>query len=136
MKKIVMFFFIFIGFMKITAQSEIEMINKTLMDYIEGTANGEPERLKNAFQENFNLYYVKNDSLASIQGKKYISNFKEGKKNNRIGKIISIDYENDAASAKIEVIMPDRDRIAVDYLLLLKVNGTWKIIHKTFTSRN
>ena len=127
---------IFTGLVKVSAQSEIEMINKTLTDYIEGTANGQPQRLKNAFHEDFNLYYINKDSLRVIPGKRYISNFKQGKKNNRIGKVLSIDYENDAASAKIEVVMPDRDRIAIDYLLLLKVNGKWKIIHKTFTSKS
>ncbi|MBP6699500.1 MAG: nuclear transport factor 2 family protein, partial [Flavobacteriales bacterium] len=29
--------------------SDIEQITATLMDYIEGTANGEPERLRKAF---------------------------------------------------------------------------------------
>ena len=136
MKKTLVLFLIFTGLVKVSDQSEIEMINKTLTDYIEGTANGQPQRLKNAFHEDFNLYYINKDSLRVIPGKRYISNFKQGKKNNRIGKVLSIDYENDAASAKIEVVMPDRDRIAIDYLLLLKVNGKWKIIHKTFTSKS
>ena len=57
MKKLSLIIVLFIGF-SIHAQSEIEAINKVLYDYIEGTANGEPERLKEAFDENFNLYFV------------------------------------------------------------------------------
>lgn len=121
---------------KINAQNEINLINETLINYIEGTSNGEPNRLKKAFHKDFNLYYIKKDSLSVIDGEKYINNFKLGKKNNRIGKVLSIDYEGDAAIAKIEVLMPDRDRIAIDYMLLLKIKGEWKIIHKSFTSKN
>ncbi|WP_411030405.1 nuclear transport factor 2 family protein [Spongiimicrobium sp. 3-5] len=116
-------------------QNEFNLINKTLLNYIEGTSNGEPNRLNKAFHKGFNLYYIKNDTLSIIDGEKYISNFKLGKKNNRIGKVLSVDYEGDAAIAKIEVLMPDRDRIAIDYMLLLKIKGEWKIIHKSFTSK-
>jgi len=121
---------------KINDQNEIILINETLINYIEGTSSGEPNRLKQAFHKDFNLYYIKKDSLSVIDGEKYINNFKLGKKNNRIGKVLSIDYEGDAAIAKIEVLMPDRDRIAIDYMLLLKIKGEWKIIHKSFTSKN
>ncbi len=114
----------------------IEEIKETLSNYIEGTANGEPKKLKNAFHKDFNLYYIKNGNLSVLSGKQYISNFKEGKKNNRIGNILSLDYENNAGLAKIQVIMPDSNRIAIDYLLLLKIKDKWKIIHKSFTSKS
>jgi len=121
------------SFTTLNAQTEIELITKTLMDYIEGTANGEPERLKNAFHKDLNLYHVAGDSLVVWSGERYVGNVKPGKKSNRIGKIVAIDYEHNAASAKIEVDMPGMKRIYTDYLLLLKVEGAWKIIHKSFT---
>lgn len=113
--------------------SEKEQINNVLIDYIEGTANGEPDRLKEAFHEDFNLYFVKKDSLQIWSGKHYVHNVKRGVKSNRIGKVVSIDYEKDAAMAKIEILMPDRQLIYTDYLMLLKINDHWKIIHKSFT---
>lgn len=113
--------------------SELEQITATLMDYIEGTAEGDPERIDRAFHSDLNLYTVDSDTLKTLSGKKYISYFENRQKRNRLGKIVSIDYENDAASAKIEVIMPARKRIYTDYLLLLKVEGHWKIIHKSYT---
>ncbi len=135
MKKIALFITLFIV-ISIQAQSEIEAINKVLYHYIEGTANGEPERLKEAFDENFNLYFVSKDSLRPWSSKQYISNVKKGRKSNRIGKVLSIDYEGNAAVAKIEILMPARKRIYTDYLLLLKVKNKWKIIHKSFTFKN
>jgi len=133
MKSILLAFVFTFCVITLNAQTEIEKISKTLMDYIEGTANGEPDRLREAFDKDFNLYFVKNDSLQTWSGEGYINRIKEGKKNNRIGKIVSIDYENNAATAKVEIDMPDRKRIYTDFFLLLKMNDKWKIIHKTFT---
>ena len=116
-------------------KSDIEQISETLMDYIEGTANGEPDRLRKAFHSNFNLYTVsQEDSLTIRSGVQYIANIKKGEKSNRIGRIISIDYEKDAATAKAEIIIPNW-RIFTDYFLLLKYEGSWKIVHKSYTWR-
>lgn len=136
MRSIILIFALFMCVSSANAQTEIEQISKTLMHYIEGTANGEPERLKEAFDKDFNLYFVKNDSLQIWSGEGYINRIAPGKKNNRIGKIISIDYENDAATAKVEIDMPGRKRIYTDYFLLLKMKGKWKIIHKSFTFKD
>ena len=118
-----------------SSKSEIEQITETLMNYIDGTGNGEPEKLRKAFHPDFNLYTVTTeDSLRIRSGEKYVSNVKEGQKSNRIGRIISIDYEKDAAIAKAEIIIPDW-RIFTDYFLLLKYEGSWKIVHKSYTWR-
>jgi len=117
------------------SKSDIEQITETLLDYIEGTANGEPDRLKKAFHPDFNLYTVtEKDSLRIRSGKEYIANIKAGEKSNRIGRIISIDYEKDAASAKAEIVIPNC-RIFTDYFLLLKYEGSWKIVQKSYTWR-
>lgn len=115
-------------------KSDFEQITETLTDYIEGTANGEPERLKKAFHPSFNLYTITKDSLWIRSGAQYISNIKVGEKSNRIGRIISIDYEKDAAIAKAEIVVPNW-RIFTDYFLLLKYEGSWKIVQKSYTWR-
>ena len=117
------------------SKSEIEQIQETLMNYIDGTANGELDKLKEAFHPDFNLYSVtKEDSLRIWSGKDYIGGIKEGEKSNRIGRIISIDYERDAAIAKAEILIPNW-RIFTDYFLLVKYQGSWKIVHKSYTWR-
>lgn len=132
-KRILIFVLIYCNAHLLCAQTEIDLITATLNDYIEGTANGQPERLRRAFHPDFNLYFVGKDSLRVWSGKDYISNIKEGAKNDRKGKIISIDFEKDAGIAKIEIDIPGRKRLYTDYLLLLKYEGQWKIIHKSFT---
>jgi hypothetical protein len=117
------------------SKTEIELITATLMDYIEGTANGEPARLRRAFHKDFSLYTISDtDSLRIRSGEQYISNTKQGEKSNRIGRIISIDYEKDVAIAKAEIVVPNW-RVFTDYFLLMKYEGSWKIVQKSYTWR-
>ena len=115
--------------------SEEEAIRAVVMNYIEGTGNGEPDKLRKAFHPDFNLYTVNNeDDLWIRSGEKYISIVEPGKKANRIGRIISVDYEENAATAKAEIIVPGW-RVFTDYFLLLKYQGNWKIVQKSYSSR-
>lgn len=117
------------------SKSEIEEITETLMNYIDGTANGDLEKLRKAFHSDFNLYSVtKEDSLRIWKGQDYIGGIKPGEKANRVGRIISIDFEKDAAIAKAEILIPNW-RIFTDYFLLLKYEGSWKIVQKSYTWR-
>lgn len=123
---------------QVTAQankSEIAKITETLVDYIEGSTNGQPNRLKKAFHSDLNLYYIKNNELKIWSGKKYIESTKEGKPTGETGKIISIDFENDIAVAKVQISHPKSKSPYIDYFMLTKINGHWTIVHKMFTKR-
>ncbi len=117
-----------------SVKNDLAQITEILLDYIEGTAYGQPERLRKAFHPKFNLYSVSKDTLLIRSGEQYISNIKPGEKSNRIGRILSIDIEKDAAIAKAEIIVPGW-RTFIDYFLILKYNGAWKIVHKSYTWR-
>lgn len=117
---------------KTAIKNDLTQITEVLSDYIEGTANGQPERLRKAFHQNFNLYTVAKDTLWIRSGAQYIANIKDGQKLNRIGRIVSIDVEKDAAMAKAEIVVPD-SRTFTDYFLLLKYAGAWKIVHKSYS---
>ncbi|MEL6537530.1 MAG: nuclear transport factor 2 family protein [Bacteroidota bacterium] len=114
------------------AQSDMEAVRATAMDYIEGTANGELDRLRRAFHEDAALYGVNNDgTMRRIPIDTYIGYFKDGEKNDRDGKIVSVDVVNNAANVKIEILSGPWKY--TDYLLLLKLEGEWKIINKSYT---
>lgn len=116
-------------------KSDLQLIEAALMNYIDGTAYGEPDSLKKVFHPGFNLYAVtEKDSLRIRSGAEYIANVKKGEKTNRIGRIISIDHEKDAAMAKAEIVIPGW-RIFTDYFLLMKYEGSWKIVQKSYTWR-
>lgn len=114
---------------------ELPLITATLMDYIDGTANGDPEQVRRAFHPDFNLYTVNDaDSLLVRSGTKYIEGIKPGEKNTRQGRIISIDVEGNTAMAKAEIAVPGW-RIFSDYFLLLKYEGAWRIVQKSYSWR-
>ena len=118
------------------AQTEEQLVRATLHDYIIGTSNGEPERITKAFHPDLNLYTVKDGALTQRSGKDYILLFEPGKKNTRIGEVLMIDIENDAAIAKVEISFSGRSGSYIDYFLLLKVEGHWTIIHKSYTKKS
>ena len=118
-----------------TTKSEIELITATLVDYIEGSTNGQPNRLKEAFHPDLNLYYTKDGALRTWSGKAYIEDTKEGVPTGEVGKIISIDYENDIAVAKVQIADPKGSTPYIDYFMLAKIAAKWTIIHKMFTKR-
>ncbi len=136
MKNLLLLSVCLITFQITSGQSDKDQITETLLHYIEGTANGAPDRIKKAFHKDLNLYSISNDTLSIRSGKKYIGYFKEGQKRERVGKIVSIDVVNDAAIAKVEIDVPTRKRLYTDYMMLLKVKGAWKIIHKSYTLIN
>lgn len=112
--------------------SDTEQIAQTLTDYMEGTANGEPDKLRRAFHPDFKLYTTgEADELIVRSGEQYIAGFKPGQKNSRVGRIISIDVEKNIATAKVEVRIPDF-RHYTDYFMLLKYAGAWKIVQKSY----
>ncbi len=115
------------------AADELPRIAATIMDYIDGTANGDPEQVRRAFHPDFNLYTVNDaDSLVIRSGTKYIDGIKAGEKNNRQGRIISMDVEGNAAMAKAEIVVPGW-RTFTDYFLLLKYEGAWHIVQKSYS---
>jgi len=117
-------------------KTDVEQITATLIDYIEGSTNGQPNRLKEAFHPDLNLYYAKDGKLRTWAGTAYIEDTKEGQPTGEIGKIINIDYENDIAVAKVQITDPKSSgQPYIDYFMLIKLEDGWKIIHKMFTKR-
>ncbi len=135
-KVIILWVFLFPQLTVLTAQSEFDQIQTTLMDYIEGSTEGQPDRLKTAFHPDLNLYTIdKEEKLKIYTGTEYIESTKQGEPTGEGGKIISIDYENNAAVAKVEISHPKSPRTYIDYFMLLKIEGKWTIVHKCYTKR-
>ena len=104
------------------------------MDYIEGSTDGQPERLKKAFHPDLYLYTTdKDDKLSLWSGTNYIEDTKEGKPTGEHGWILSIDYENTAAVAKVKISHPEYKNSYIDYFMLMKIENHWTIIHKMYT---
>ncbi|WP_299434500.1 nuclear transport factor 2 family protein [uncultured Aquimarina sp.] len=136
MKCLLTIMLVLMGIQNTLAQSDDILIRETLNKYITGSTGGQPQLLKEAFHPDLNLYYVKNNQVAIWSGEAYIKDTKEGQPTGEAGKILSIDYTNNAAVAKVEISHPKSEVPYIDYFMLLKADGKWTIIHKMFTKKN
>lgn len=118
--------------------SDEVLIKHTLLNYIQGSSYNQIGRLMSAFSDDATLYLKdKNNLLKVISPSTYVSWFQEGvsgKFNGRFGKILSIDTEGDIATAKVEILIPNKNSRYVDLFLLSKKHNGWKIISKTASS--
>ncbi|MDC8004339.1 nuclear transport factor 2 family protein [Aureisphaera galaxeae] len=118
------------------AQSAQESITKTLQDYMQGSSYNQKTQLRSAFAENATLYLTVREEFKQLSADEYVSWFKgeSGTFNGRKAKILSIDVSKDIATAKVEILIPQRKWRFIDLFLLKKMEGkTWKIISKTAT---
>lgn len=131
--------FLLIGFLmlnsSVISQTEAALIENTLLNYIKGTSYNQPQLIEKAFYMNANLYLEnKNKELWIVPSKEYTSWYKnnnEGKFTGRIGNIISIDFFKNIATAKAEILIPEKKVRYIDMFLLKKIENEWKIISKT-----
>lgn len=133
MKKLLLLLVAITVSLSVNAQTETELITDTINDYIEGTSFGNQDQVRSAFHSDLNLYSIRNGKLRVWFGQDYINGITEGKATGRTGEILSIDYENDVAIAKAEIIIPNRDAPFIDYFILANIEGKWTIIHKAYT---
>ena len=121
------------------SQSEQSLIESCIQNYIDGTSYNNPDSISKAFYTEANLFLShKEKPLWVVPSSEYVSWFKKGKKgefNGRIGRIISIEYYNDIAIAKAEILIPERKQEFMDMFLLKKIQGEWKIISKSASSK-
>lgn len=116
------------------ASDDITAITKVVEKYFDGTSQGKPELVRQAFADSLELQSVsKNGSLRRWLGADYIANIKQGKTNSRIGKIIAIDITDNAAIVKATVTT--NKSLFTDYLLLLKLQSGWQITNKIYTAK-
>ena len=113
-----------------------------LNDYFDGFYNSDIDTLKKAFHPNCHLYTAGDGSLADDDMETVYARVAkrgedgEGPSNKnapRFDRIISIDTSGpECAFAKVRMAVAPR--YFTDYLTLIKMDGNWRIITKTFSS--
>lgn len=120
------------------AQGAHDLIQACVNDYIEGTSYNYVDRINNAFYPGSELFLDgKENSLRVVPSETYISWFdsaKAGQFNGRVGKILSIEHFGNIATAKAEILIPQRELRYIDMFILKEIDGKWKIISKTANS--
>lgn len=106
----------------------VEVVDK----YLVGTADGNPELVTEAFLPSLEVQYLgDDDELRRRTAADYIARIEPGRAVPREGRIVAIDATAKSAMVKVEIAWAGR--LYTDYMLLLKVEGSWRITNKIAT---
>ena len=117
--------------------SDVADVEKVLQTYFDGLYEGDTGKLGAAFHPMSHLYSVAGDGKAADFPRadwfKMVEGRKSAKANGseRRDRIVLIDFSGPGtAFAKVECQIPPR--YFTDYLTLLKADGRWQVISKSF----
>lgn len=124
---------LFYGYSVWAEVKEKELVKIPLENYLKGHATGDAEFMKKAFHTEGKLIFIREGKYATRTFEEYINGM-SGKpaedEAQRKRWIESIDIAGNSAVAKIILDYPNTK--FVDYMTLLKIDGEWKIVNKSF----
>jgi len=139
MRKLI-FLFVLIGIgslfsvQKAAAQDkETESAKVPLNNYLQGQITGKPEFIRQAFYKDARIMAFREGKLTNLSVEEFATRFNGNSaadESKRQRSIESLDISGNAAVAKIVLDYPTVK--FVDYLSLLKIDGEWKIVNKSF----
>lgn len=120
--------------------NEYQAVVDTAYNYFEGAAAGDQARLAKGFDLEFGhikMLRVDQDtgqeSVRTITLEEFAKVFKQATKDKWQAKVLSVDIVDDKmAMVKLDFDTPKTHYI--DYLVMYKRNGNWRIINKTFVA--
>ena len=128
------FFILLFLHTNIFSQSDRELIEETLNDFINGTEYNYPEKIESAFYPEADMYLFNHaDTLMRLSPKAYAAfydNGRRGQRNKRYSKVITLEVVLNVAYAKLEVEIPSYGNRYYDLMLLKKIEGKWLIVSK------
>ena len=105
-----------------------------LENYLKGHATGNPEFMRKAFHTEGKLIFIREGKYSTRTFEEYIAGMKDGKpaadEAQRKRWIESVEVSGNAGVGKIILDYPNGK--FVDYMTLLKIDGEWKIVNKSF----
>ena len=118
------------------ASDEEAAVRAALQHYLLGHATGDGSHYEIVFHPEAKLFWIRDGALATRTSAEYIAGAggqPAADEAQRRREITMVDVTGDAAVAKVVLDYPGR--VFTDYMSLLKIDGEWKIVNKTFTSR-
>lgn len=127
----------FIPWTPVFAQdSEEAAIRETIQHYFQGHATGNGEHFRKAFYPDAKLFFIRDGKLTQWTSEEYIARA-SGKpapdEAQRKRRIDSIDVSGNAAIVRVTLDYPSV--VFTDYMSMLKIDGQWKIVNKTFYAK-
>ena len=112
---------------------EEHAVRQALEHYFRGHATGQGEHFRKVFHPDSKLFAVREGKYWQLTSEEYIARA-SGKpaadEEKRMRRVESIDITGNAAIAKITLHYPQVK--FTDYMSMLKIDGEWKIVNKTF----
>lgn len=124
---------IFFALQSEAQSAEKEAVKIPINNYFQGHATGNPDFIRKAFLPEGRVVFVRDGKLMQRTAEEFAAGFPgqaAADEAQRKRTIESIDIAGNAATAKIVLDYPAVK--FTDYMSLLKVDGEWKIINKTF----
>jgi hypothetical protein len=116
-----------------SAGSEDAAVRAAIEHYMRGHATGDGANHRKVFHPESKLFFIREGKFSSRTSEEYIAGA-PGKpaadEAQRQRRIDWIDVTGDAAVAKLTLLYPEVT--FTDYMSLLKIDGEWKIVNKTF----
>lgn len=107
---------------------DLQAIEAVLTDYMIGGQERDGDRIAGAFHEQAMMKYLRDGEYREVNAKEFFGGAKPGAPLERTNEIVMIDVSGYAAMAKIRLTYADK--MFVDYMTLMKVDGEWKIVNK------
>ena len=139
MRKLLFLFALVVSALAFSASAQVgekDAVRVPLENYIKAHATGDPEFARKAFHSEGNMIWIRDGKYSSETFDSFIKRAFVGKpaadeeKRKDGRKIEAIDVSGNAAVARIVLDYPSVK--FVDYMTLLKINGEWKIVNKSF----
>lgn len=137
MKKLMFLFVVGLSLFFVNSASaqnaETEAAKVPLNDYLQAQATGNGDLIRKAFFKDARIMAFRDGKLTNLSVEEFAGRFSgkaaddEAKRKRRIE---SLDISGNAAIAKIVLDYPTVK--FVDYMSLLKIDGEWKIVNKSF----
>lgn len=114
-------------------QQESDLVKIPLNNYLQGQSTGKAEFIRKAFHKDARIMAFRDGKLMNWDVEEFAKRFEGTSAKDeaqRKREIVSIDISGNAAIAKLSLDYPTVKFI--DYMALLKVDGEWKIVSKSF----
>ena len=111
-------------------------VTDTLSDYFDGVHESSEEKLRRAFHPLAHVYSMSEGAVADLDLDAFVARVTSrqsaaSQNEPRTDRIVAVDFSGpDSALAKVELSIPGID--FVDFLSLMRVDGRWRIIAKTY----
>jgi hypothetical protein len=117
------------------AQAEEAAVRQAIEHYFRGHATGDGQHFRKVFHPEAKLFWMRDGKFTQRTSEEYIAGA-SGKpapdEAQRKRSIASIDITGNAAVVKVLLDYPSAR--LTDYMSMLKIDGEWKIVNKTFVS--